>query len=224
MTLSIAGYDAATGMLGAAISSSSIAVASRCAWARAGAGVVLTQNITNPALGPLGLELLAGGATASETLVRLIDAEPYPAYRQLTLLDRMGGVAHHSGARCLGRHAFAQGPNCLAAGNLLAHEGVPEAMVAGFTRAQGQLAERLLAALEAGRAAGGEEGLLHAAGLLVAHELPWPIVDLRVDWTDHDPIAELAALWRRYEPQMQDYLARARNPASAPSYGVPGDQ
>ena len=85
------------------------------------------------------------------------------------------------------------------------------------------LAARLLNALEAGLAAGGEEGPVHSAALLVADEQPWPLVDLRVDWDERDPIAVLRNLWTDYQPQMQDYVTRALDPASAPAYGVPGD-
>jgi uncharacterized Ntn-hydrolase superfamily protein len=224
MTLSIAGHCARTGMLGAAISSSSICVASRCVWARAGVGVVLTQNVTNPALGPLGLELLASGLTPSQALEKLREYEAFPAYRQLTLLDAQGHTAHHSGAHCLGRHAFFAGQGCLAAGNLLANEAVPQAMVEGFVAAEDQhLAARLLAALAAGLRVGGEAGPLRSAGLLVVQTETWPLVDLRVDW-DEAPLTCLRELWRLYEPQIADYLARAQNPGAAPSFGVPGDE
>ena len=83
-------------------------------------------------------------------------------------------------------------------------------------------AERLLCALEAGVSAGGEEGPTHSAALRVAQTHSWPLVDLRVDWSD-DPVNELRALWSRYQPQMQDYLDRALSPSAAPAYGVPGD-
>ena len=76
---------------------------------------------------------------------------------------------------------------------------------------------------EAGLAAGGEEGPVHSAALLVADEQPWPLVDLRVDWDERDPVAVLRDLWTAYQPQMQDYVTRALDPASAPAYGVPGD-
>jgi len=85
-----------------------------------------------------------------------------------------------------------------------------------------QLAERLLRALEAGIASGGEVGPTHSAALLVAHETSWPLVDLRVDWSGQ-PVSELRTCWTQYEPQMNDYLTRALNPIAAPAYGVPGD-
>jgi len=77
--------------------------------------------------------------------------------------------------------------------------------------------------LEAGIAAGGEEGPVHSAALIVADRMPFPLVDLRVDWDDEDPVKKLRRLWTDYEPQMLDYLNRAINPSVAPSYGVAGD-
>ena len=85
------------------------------------------------------------------------------------------------------------------------------------------LADRLLAALEAGLAAGGEEGTVHSAALLVVHEHPFPLVDLRCDWDDDDPVGRVRQLWTDYEPQMEAYVKRAVAPGDAPSYGVSGD-
>ena len=223
MTFSLAGRCAETGMVGGVITTSSPAVGARCLWVRAGSGVVLTQNVTNPALGPLGLEEMGRGASAADGLAHLLTIEPYPAYRQLALLDRAGNSAHYSGAKALGVHATAAGVDCVAAGNLLAHEEVPAAMTTAFAASSGQLAERLLAALAAGLAAGGEAGPVHSAALVVCHTQPWPIVDLRVDWHEA-PVAELARVWAVYQPQMADYILRADNPTAAPSYGVPGDE
>jgi uncharacterized Ntn-hydrolase superfamily protein len=88
---------------------------------------------------------------------------------------------------------------------------------------QGHLAERLLAALRAGQHAGGEAGPVHSAALMVVGDVAWPIVDLRVDWADSDPIKVLGMLWDAYRPQLQDYIDRALEPTKAPGYGVPGD-
>ncbi len=85
-------------------------------------------------------------------------------------------------------------------------------------------AARLLQALRAGVEAGGEAGPIHSAGLLVVRDVSWPIVDLRVDWADDDPVAALTVLWERYEPQVEDYVRRALDPAAAPSFGVPGER
>jgi uncharacterized Ntn-hydrolase superfamily protein len=97
-------------------------------------------------------------------------------------------------------------------------------MVPAFENARGMLADRLLAAMHAAMAAGGEAGPVHSAALKIAGDLSWPLVDLRVDWADDDPIGQLDGLWQAYRPQMQDYVTRALNPTAAPSYGVPGNQ
>jgi uncharacterized Ntn-hydrolase superfamily protein len=97
-------------------------------------------------------------------------------------------------------------------------------MLAAFEAQGGHLATRLLKALAAGLERGGEAGPVHSAGVLVAHEVSWPIVDLRVDWSDSDPIGELERLWLLYEPQVDAYVQRALDPAGAPVFGVPGDQ
>jgi uncharacterized Ntn-hydrolase superfamily protein len=211
-------------MFGIAVSSSSPAVAARCAHARACVGAFGTQNITDPRLGPRGLELMAAGASAEQAIAALKQSAPHIAFRQLTAVDAKGGVAAHSGDHTLGTHATAQAMNVVAAGNLLRNEEIPAKMVAAFQRAQGHLGDRLLTAMEAAMAAGGEEGPVHSAGMLIVRDVPWPIADLRVDWSDGDPIAELRRLWGIYQPQMEDYVTRALNPTVAPSFGVPGDK
>ncbi len=224
MTFSLVGRCAGTGMFGVAIATSSICVASRCPWARAGAGAVATQNVTDPSIGPKVLDLLAGDRPAAEALAEVLAASRFTEYRQVTVIDRHGRTAHHSGAKTLGTHAVAEERDCVAAGNLLGSTGVPGAMARSFAAHAGlHLAERLLGALEAGLAAGGEKGPVKSAGLLVVDRHPWPLVDLRVDWSDEGPIAALRGLWERYRPQMQDYVARALDPRTAPAYGVPGD-
>jgi uncharacterized Ntn-hydrolase superfamily protein len=145
-------------------------------------------------------------------------------YRQLTVIDALGDTAVHSGAHVLGLHASAQGSDAVAAGNLLADESVPAEMVLAFERGAGtDLGDRLIAALQAGLAAGGEAGPVHSAGLLIAGEVEWAETDLRVDWSD-DPIGQLAALWRLWRPQAGAYVQRALEPGAAPSYGVPGNE
>ena len=224
MTFSVVGRCATTGMFGVAITTSSIAVASRCPHARAGVGAVTTQNITDPSIGPRALDLMAAGKSASEALDAVLKGSKYTEYRQVALIDRAGRTAHHTGAKTLGTNAVAEGRDCVAAGNLLSTVEVPVAMVRGFETSVGKhFAERLLRGLEAGVAAGGEMGPVKSCGLLVVHEHGWPLADLRVDWNDDDPIAELRRLWERYEPQMKDYTIRAVDPSSAPSYNVPGD-
>ncbi len=225
MTFSIVARCAHSGQFGVAISSSSPAVAARCAHARAGIGAVATQNVTNPALGPLMLDRLATGATASGAVAAARDADGFPAYRQLLAVDAAGRTAVHSGTKALGLWTSAEGRDCAAGGNLLGSEGVPAAMVAAFEAAGGPLGDCLIAALQAAIVAGGEAGPVHSAGLLLVHRESWPYVDLRVDWVDEGcPVAALARAWEVYAPQADAYVTRALNPTAAPSYGVPGDR
>lgn len=223
MTFSLVARCARTGQFGVVISSSSPAVAARCAHTRAGIGAVASQNVTDPALGPLLLDRMAAGRNAAEALADVTAGRPHIDYRQLLVVDRRGGVAIHSGRQVLGLWAEAQGRDCAAGGNLLADTGVPAAMISAFEAAKGELGERLMLSLEAGLAAGGEAGPVHSAGLMVADRLTWPCVDLRIDWAEA-PIAMLRAAWEVYRPQAAAYVQRAENPTVAPSYGVPGDE
>jgi uncharacterized Ntn-hydrolase superfamily protein len=217
MTYSIAARCEQSGAFGIAITSSSICVASRCAWVSP-LGAVSTQNITDPALGPAGLALLRQGLGAGAVLQLLLAGTPQPEFRQVGVIDRYGKTALHSGKEALPLAAFAEGPSCIALGNLLASPDVPARMIAAFVGTAGEpLAERLMRGLEAGLEAGGETGDEHAAGLHVADVYDWPVVDLRVDWHD-EPIAELRRLWGLYAPQRKDYEARARQPGNAPSF------
>ncbi|RZF28593.1 DUF1028 domain-containing protein [Paraburkholderia sp. UYCP14C] len=225
MTFSIVGRCGKTGQLGIAISSSSIAVGARCPWARAGVGVVATQNVTLPALGPQILDLLESERIAADAaLERALGASEWSEYRQVTVVDSEGRTAMFTGKEALGVHHAVAGDQCVAAGNLLAGQPVIDAMVKAFESAQGALADRLLRAMHAAVEAGGEAGPVHSAALKIVDTAVWPVVDLRVDWADDDPIGKLDALWQAYRPQMQDYIARALNPTAAPSYGVPGDE
>ena len=225
MTFSVIGRCAETGQLGIAISSSSIAVGARCPWARAGVGAVATQNVTLPALGSQILDFLESMKLDPQgALDRALSANEWSEYRQVTVIDGQGRTAFFSGKETLGVHHAVAGEQCVAAGNMLASVGVIGAMVPAFENARGMLADRLLAAMHAAMAAGGEAGPVHSAALKIAGDLSWPLVDLRVDWADDDPIGQLDGLWQAYRPQMQDYVTRALNPTAAPSYGVPGNQ
>jgi uncharacterized Ntn-hydrolase superfamily protein len=217
MTYSIAARCPRTGAFGIAVTSSSIAVASRCAWVSP-LGAVMTQNVTDPALGPAGLALLRQGLGAGAVLANLLAGTPQPEWRQIGVIDRYSQTALHSGGEALPIAGEARGPACAALGNLLANPEVPSRMLEAFTQSEGEsLPERLLRGLEAGKAAGGEGGPEHAAGLHVAEAFDWPTVDLRVDWHD-TPIAELRRLWTLYAPQKAAYVTRARNPGEAPSF------
>ena len=224
MTFSLVARCADTGMFGVAIASSSPAVAARCAFVRAGTGAAASQNVTDPALGPRCLDMMAGGLGAEAAAAEIGRTAAHAAYRQVLAVDAVGGTGVHSGARALGLWSHAQGPDVAAAGNLLAKEGVPRAMADAFAAARGPLGDRLLAALRAGRDAGGEAGPIHSAGLLMAREVPWPVADLRCDWTEGCPVEAVGAAWAVYAPQMDDYVRRALDPRAAPSYGVPGNE
>ena len=223
MTFSIVARCAETGMFGIAVSSSSPAVAARCAHARAGVGAVASQNVTDPSLGTRALDLLALGADAAQVVEVLRGSSPHMEFRQVLVVDARGRSAIHSGPKALGVFAEARAANVACGGNLLAGPGVPQAMVDSFLASSGHLGDRLILAMQAALAAGGEAGPVHSAGMKLVRDVAWPVADLRVDWSEDCPIAGLASLWALYKPQLEDYVTRARNPGAAPSYGVPGD-
>jgi uncharacterized Ntn-hydrolase superfamily protein len=224
MTFSIVARCADSGQFGVAVSSSSPAVAARCAFARAGIGAVASQNVTDPRLGPGTLAAMVAGMDTKTAIASVIAAAEHTEFRQLLAVDSTGQTEIFSGTKTLGIHADCHSHNAAAAGNLLANTTIPDAMVAAFHTGNGHLGDRLIAAMQAGLTAGGEAGDLHSAGLLIVDQQQWPLVDLRCDWTSDCPIAAVATAWDIYKPQMDDYLTRALNPAAAPSYAVPGDQ
>jgi uncharacterized Ntn-hydrolase superfamily protein len=224
MTFSIIGRCAETGQLGIAVSSSSIAVGARCAWLRAGVGAVSTQNITLPAIGTYVLDKLEQRQLPEQALASVPGYDSYSEFRQVTSIDSQGNTAFFSGRHTLGTYHAVAGEQCVGAGNMLADITVIDTLVKTFETTGGQLADRLIAAMQAALAAGGEAGPVHSAALKVVGDVSWPIIDLRVDWADEAPIDALAKLWADYSPQMQDYLTRALDPTQAPSYGVPGDE
>jgi uncharacterized Ntn-hydrolase superfamily protein len=211
-------------MFGVAISSSSPAVAARCSYAQAGVGAVASQNVTDPTLGPLGLELMGQGLSAPDALERIRQKGAFIEYRQVLMVDAMGRTAIHSGPNALGIWSEAQAKNVASGGNLLADSGVPQAIVEGFLVAKGHLGDRLIAAMRAGLAAGGEAGPVHSAGMKIVDKVSWPVADLRCDWTEDCPIEAIATAWDIYKPQLDAYIQRAIDPREAPSYGVPGDE
>ena len=210
-------------MFGVAVSSSSPCVAARCAYARAGVGAVASQNVTDPTLGTRGLDLMELGASAPEAVTILRATGTFPEYRQVLAVDKNGVTAIGSGSQILGTWAQESVTDVAAAGNLLADEGVPQAMVDAYLRTGGHIGDRLLAAMRAALAAGGEEGPVRSAGMRLVDQVPWPVADLRVDWDEDCPIEALGRVWEVYKPQLDDYVTRALNPETAPSYGVPGD-
>lgn len=224
MTFSLVARCAETGMFGLAISSSSPAVAARCAYARAGVGAVASQNVTDPTLGPLALDLMEQGRGAVETIEQVRAQGKFIEYRQVLAVDNIGSTAIHSGPNSLGIWTQAQAQDVASGGNMLANDGVPQAVVDGFLTATGHLGDRLIAAMRAGLAKGGEAGQLHSAGMLLVDKVAWPVAELRCDWTDDCPIENIATAWDIYKPQLDAYVQRAIDPREAPSYGVPGDE
>ena len=216
MTFSLVGMCRRTGMFGAAVTTSSMGVGSRCPFARAGVGAVLTQHRTDPTLGPRGLDLLEAGRSARETVDALVDGNPTIGWRQLAVIDRAGATAFFHGDRIVSIHNAAQGASSCAIGNIVHNDGVPRAMVDAFESApDAHLAERLVCGLEAGEAAGGELKQVKSAALLVVHEHSFPLVDLRVEF-DRNPLAELRFLWEVYRPMADYYVQRVVDPDAIP--------
>jgi uncharacterized Ntn-hydrolase superfamily protein len=218
MTFSLAGRCARTNMLGCAVTTSSMAVGSRCSHARPGVGAVLTQHRTDPRLGPLALELLARGCDAKTALAGVIAVAPHRDWRQIAIIDRRGRTACFTGEHVdRTKSGEAHGRDCVAIANIVRSAEVPAAMARSFEAAPDRpLAERLVEALSAGESAGGEFKPVASAALLVVDRESFAYVDLRVD--EHaKPIDEVRRLWRAYEPEADLYVMRANDPASAPS-------
>lgn len=224
MTFSLVARCSQSGMFGVAISSSSPAVAARCSFARAGIGAVASQNVTDPTLGPQALDLMEEGHSAPDAIAALRRNNDHMDYRQVLAVDAEGRTAIHSGANALGIWSEAKADDVASGGNLLADDQVPQAIVDGFLSARGHLGDRLIAALRAGLASGGEAGPVHSAGMKIVDRVAWPVADLRCDWSGDCPIEAIAAAWDIYKPQLDAYVQRALDPTGAPSYGVPGDE
>jgi uncharacterized Ntn-hydrolase superfamily protein len=198
-TYSIVARDARTGELGVAVQSSYFSVGTDVSWAAAGVGAIATQAIVEVAYGPRGLELLAGGASPQEALDLLVARDPLAALRQVGIVDADGRTAAHTGSACVSACANAAGAGYSVQGNMLASDAVWQAMGPAFETAHGDLAERLMLALEAAERAGGDvRGRQSAALLVVAPDRPanhWEgrRFDLHVE--DHPrPLEELRRL------------------------------
>ena len=160
--------------------------------------------------------LLEGGCDPRSVIAALVASTPDAGWRQLAVLGRDGEVGFFSGEHITSIHGAASGPDCVAIGNILADRAVPAAMVDAFAAGSAVgLPERLMAALEAGDAAGGEMRAVRSAALVVVHEQPFAYVDLRVDASD-TPIAALRRLWAEYAPEAEAYVTRAIDPGSIP--------
>jgi uncharacterized Ntn-hydrolase superfamily protein len=200
-TYSIVARDAANGQLGVAVQSCYFGVGAAVPWAEAGVGIVATQSFANLDFGPQGLALMRAGASADKVLAQLLERDPQRELRQVAMLDANGRVATHTGAACIGSAGHLAGDGVSVQANMMTDETVWPAMLSAYQHTTGDLAARLVAALEAAERAGGDiRGRQSSALLVVSGErtdTPWQqrLFDLRVD--DHqEPVAELARLLR----------------------------
>ncbi|WP_084462847.1 DUF1028 domain-containing protein [Oceanibaculum pacificum] len=216
MTFSLIGRCARTGQFGAVISTSATAVGSRCVYLKSGKGGFLTQHRTDPRLGPRGVRLLEEGLSARDAMAAVVASTPDIGWRQLACIDDDGGTAFHHGDKIYSIHAESQARDCVAIGNIIDNPDVPKAMTAAFTADPSlDIAERLLRAIEAGEAAGGETGTVHSAQLVAVGENDFVMYDLRIDWSE-TPIPDLRLLWERYKPEVADFAVRVLEPDAAP--------
>lgn len=201
MTFSIVGFDPETEELGVAVQSKFIGVGSVVPWAKSGVGAVATQSLANPAYGPDGLKLMEAGKTANEALDILIENDSGRAMRQAGMMDAQGNAATYTGEDCYNWAGGRVGENCVAQGNILVSKATVDAMIETFEQTEGNLADRLLKALDEGQAAGGDSRGKQAAAIFVVKEKGGyleandRLVDLRVD--EHpDPIKELIRIYK----------------------------
>lgn len=224
-TFSIVAYDSLTGELGVAVQSKAFGVGAAVAWARAGTGAIATQASTNMSFGPLGLDLLEENLEAEQVLDSLLAGDEGRENRQVGIVDARGRTANFTGSSCLDWAGGRTGEGYACQGNILASEAVVRSMAEAFETTRGELADRLLAALVAAQAAGGDKrGMQSAALLVVRPSDPYPeyeyrYIDLRVE--DHeDPINELIRL---YEIHSRSDLLQAHI-RYAEQYDLEGDK
>ncbi|MBI2724350.1 MAG: DUF1028 domain-containing protein [Chloroflexi bacterium] len=200
MTYSIVARDAATGAMGVAVQSHFFSVGPVVPWAEAGVGAIATQSMAEPAYGPRGLDLMRSGLDAPATLRALMAADPGQALRQVAMVDARGIVVVHTGGGCIAEAGHRTGDGVSVQANMMERATVPDAMLQAYEAADGDLADRMLAALDAAEAEGGDIRGRQSAALLVVgaenHPQPWwtdRLIDLRVD--DHpEPLVELRRL------------------------------
>jgi uncharacterized Ntn-hydrolase superfamily protein len=215
MTWSLIARDG-DGRFGLVVASRFFAVGALCIYSRAGIGAVATQALVNPLYGPQGLDLLEEGKSAEDVVKALTDADAGAAQRQLHVLPADGAGAAHTGAECVGWHGHVVREDFSVAGNMLAGESVVQATADAFASSAGQpLAERLIVAMRAGEAEGGDKRGRQGAALRIQGFETYPDLDLRVD-DHHAPLAELGRLYERSFERFQPFVAclpRRDNPA-----------
>jgi uncharacterized Ntn-hydrolase superfamily protein len=227
-TYSIVAYDSTTGEFGAAVQSHWFKVAD-VIWAEPKIGVVATQSLADFRYGPLGLEMMAHGKTAMEALEGVLASDPNSAVRQVAMIDALGNVASHTGENCIAYAGHRQGRIYSVQANLMRDSTVPDAMARAFESTKGDLADRMMAALEAAEAEGGDiRGKQSAAMIVVTGEptgMPWVdrTVDIRVD-DSPEPLPELRRLLnitRAYEMMNKgdEYIAWKEYEEASKAYG-----
>lgn len=229
-TFSIVARDSVTGELGVAVQSHWFSVGSVVPWAEAGVGAVATQSFVEPSYGPLGLDLMRAGKTAQEALDALLAADPQREVRQVAMVDAKGNVAVYTGSKCIAEFGNHKGAQFSTEANLMKKNTVWDAMAHAYETTKGDLADRLLAALDAAQKEGGDiRGKQSAAIIIVPGKStgrPWSdkVMDLRVE-DSKEPIAELHRLvnvQRAYDRMNQGDARMAKNDVKGAmeSYGA----
>jgi len=217
-TFTILGRCPKSGALGVATSTGEMAVGSRVPFVKSAVGAVATQALTDPRLGPKGIDWLEEGVSAADVLERLAASDPYIEARQIGVVDAQGRTAARTGSENRDWKGHYEGDQFIAMGNRLTSSATVDAMVEAYrNNAEEALEERLMLAIEAGRDAGGQHGGQRSAAIKVCEDLDYPIVDLRADDYD-DPAAELRRLFDTYKPRIPYYRVRAADPSIGPFY------
>jgi uncharacterized Ntn-hydrolase superfamily protein len=217
MTWSIIARDRATGTFGVAIATRFFAVGALCPHAASGVGALSTQALVNPHYGKQGLDLLRAGMAAPEAVKRLVAPDEGREHRQLHIIDSAGRIGQHTGAQCVDWAGAVAGDGFSVAGNMLANERVVQETARAFRESAKSFPEKLIAALEAGEAAGGDKRGKQSAALLICSTEDYPELNLRVD--DHaDPLLELRRLYDKAHERFVPYLKCS--PSKARPWGV----
>jgi uncharacterized Ntn-hydrolase superfamily protein len=198
VTYSIVARDPENGQLGVAVQSHFFGVRAVCPWVHSGVGAIATQAMAEISYGPLGLERLRNGDSAADALRVLLSLDDQRETRQVAIVDAQGGIAVHTGAQCIAYAGHRQGDGWSVQANMMRGDGVPDAMAGAFMSATGDLADRMLAAMDAAEAAGGDVRGKQSAAIVIGYgdNKPWErMIDVAVDDTA-DPLGELRRLVR----------------------------
>jgi uncharacterized Ntn-hydrolase superfamily protein len=217
MTWSIIARDAASGAFGVAIATRFFAVGALCPHAESGVGALSTQALVNPHYGRQALELLRSGVPAPEVVARLVAPDAGREHRQLHVIDAQGRIGQHTGAQCVDWCGAVSGEGFSVAGNMLANERVLQETKRAYLSSPGSFPERLIAALQAGEAAGGDKRGKQSAALLVFSSEQYPDLDLRVD-DAAEPLVELRRLYGKAQERFVPYLGCS--PSKARPWGI----